>query len=85
MLSALPLVGLAAGAVEVKDRTEKAAKTGNPLDQLQAGLAINGQIPGAGNGFDMLNLVVDFVRNPTGYAPQANYLKQSRNILPYGR
>lgn len=85
LLSALPVVGLAAGGLEAKARTEKALETGKPLDQMQAGLAVGGQFPGAGNALDMLNFVVDMVRNPAAYAPQARYLQQSRNLLPYGR
>ena len=85
LLSAMPVVGLAAGGLEAKARTEKALETGNPLDQMQAGLAVGGQLPGAGNALDMLNFVVDMVRNPTAYTPQARYLQQSRNLLPYGR
>tara|TARA_Y100000592_G_scaffold61250_1_gene95702 strand:- start:358 stop:1194 length:837 start_codon:yes stop_codon:yes gene_type:complete len=85
LMSAWPVVGIAAGGLEAKARTEKAMQTGNPLDKMQAGLAVGGQFPGAGNALDMLNFVVDMVRNPTAYTPQARYLQQSRNILPYGR
>ena len=85
LMSALPFVGIAAGGLEAKERTEKAMQTGNPLDQLQAGLAVGGQFPVAGNALDMLNFVADMIRNPTAYSPQAKYLQQSRNILPYGR
>ena len=85
LMSALPVVGIAAGGLEAKERTEKAMQTGNPLDQMQAGLAVGGQFPVAGNALDMLNFVVDMVRNPTAYTPQARYLQQSRNLLPYGR
>lgn len=85
LLSAMPVVGLTAGGLEAKARTEKALETGNPLDQMQAGLAVGGQFPGAGNALDMLNFVVDMVRNPTALTPQARYLQQSRNLLPYGR
>jgi|TARA_B100000035_G_scaffold3222_1_gene2792 hypothetical protein len=85
LMSALPVVGIAAGGLEAKSRTEKAMQTGNPLDQMQAGFAVGGQFPGAGNALDMLNFVVDMVRNPTAFTPQARYLQQSRNLLPYGR
>ena len=85
LMSALPVVGLANGALEAKTRTEKALETENPLDQLQAGLAFGGQSPAAGNALDMLNFVVDMIRNPTMFTPQARYLQQSRNLLPYGR
>lgn len=85
LMSAVPLVGIAAGGIEAKQRTEKAMQTGNPIDQVQAGLAVGGQFPVAGNGLDLLNLAVDIVRNPSIFVPQARYLHQSRNILPYGR
>lgn len=85
LLSALPVFGLVAGGLEAKARTEKALETGNPLDQMQAGLAVGGQLPVAGNALDMLNFVVDMVRSPTAYTPQARYLQQSRNLLPYRR
>ena len=61
-MSALPVVGLGLGVAESKERTEKAAKTKNPVDALQATLSSAGLAPGVGIIPDAINGVIDVFR-----------------------
>lgn len=61
-MSAIPIVGLGFGAIEAKERGEKAAKTKNPVDALQATLSTAGLTPGVGIVPDLANVVIDSFR-----------------------
>jgi hypothetical protein len=58
----LPGVGIGFGALDVAERTAKAAETKKPIDALQATLAGAGMTPGVGIVADGGNIVIDTVR-----------------------
>ena len=60
--AAIPFIGDAFGAADVAEREIKAAKTGNPVDEIQSQLAGAGQIPLLGAVPDLANSVIDMFR-----------------------
>ena len=61
-MSAIPVVGAGFGALDIAERTAKAAETKNPTDALQATLATAGQAPVVGNIADIGNGIIDMYR-----------------------
>ena len=70
-LAAIPFIGDAFGAAEAAEREVKAAKTGNPLDEVQSQLAGFGQIPVVGAIGDLGNAIIDQFRYGTRGAQKA--------------
>ena len=60
--AAIPFIGDAFGAADAAEREVKAAKTGNPVDEIQSQLAGAGQIPVLGAVPDLANSVIDMFR-----------------------
>jgi len=60
--AAIPFIGDAMAAPEIAAREVKAAKTGNPVDEIQSQLASAGQIPVLGAVPDLANSVIDMFR-----------------------
>jgi hypothetical protein len=58
----LPGVGIGIGALDVAERSAKAAETKDPTDTLQAGLASAGMTPAVGGVADLANIVIDAYR-----------------------
>ena len=58
----LPGVGIGIGALDVTERTAKAATTKDPTDALQATLAGAGMTPAVGGIADLANIVIDAFR-----------------------
>lgn len=58
----LPGVGIGIGALDVAERSAKAAETKDPTDTLQAGLASAGMTPAVGGIADLANIVIDAYR-----------------------
>ena len=58
-MAALPVVGAGFGALDIAERSAKAAETKDPVDTAQATLAGAGQIPVIGNAADLLNTGID--------------------------
>ena len=62
-MSAIPIAGIPLGAAESAEREVKSAKTGNPIDELQAQLSAAGQIPAVGIVPDLVNSAIDMWRS----------------------
>lgn len=58
----LPGVGIGFGALDVAERSAKAAETKDPTDTLQAGLASAGMTPAVGGFADLANIIIDAYR-----------------------
>ena len=58
----LPGVGIGLGALDVAERSAKAAETKDTTDALQASLAGAGMTPAVGGVADLANIVIDAYR-----------------------
>jgi len=75
----LPIVGAAFQATDAAIRTEKAVKTNDPLDKLQAGLSTIGTVF---DPADWVNQGIDAIRNPDQYKSARDALTTNRRLLP---
>ena len=75
----LPMVGLAFQAADAKQRTEKAIKTNDPWDKVQAGLSTIGTVF---DPADWVNQGIDAIRNPDEYKWARDNLTKNRRLLP---
>ena len=89
------MLGMAASAAETTMRTQKAVKTGNPLDKLQAGIAGTSlaadAVPGVGEVVstpaDLANVAIDegreAVEDPMAYTKRA-VERTAQTLVPLG-